>query len=301
MATFYTNERARYGGVSGTIIPFPIKLPDVNVPDQGDWGNLLPAGFLRCDGSILPASDFPILAQILGTGNNSKFKRDDQTVNDNQFVLPDIGSKAIQGGNASGTYLNDKVINIDPGETAPYRVGAEVSVVSLIGESTTITYSGEFEVISPGNIEFIGNPQFGTTTSDGRTLKAFLSEQAFQAHGHDADVGVFNYLGQFSDSNFVGANTGSSQGGNDGQNEGSNEPVTIQSPTDASAVVSHAHLIDFPSSTVVSANNQLRYSFLNTNVDAFGLETTVNLTTSNVKKLDEATPPYILVEYIIKI
>ena len=112
---------------------------------------------------------------------------------------------------------------------------------------------------------------------------------------------MFNYLGQFSDSNFVGANTGSSQGGNDGQNEGSNEPVTIQSPTDASAVVSHAHLIDFPSSTVVSANNQLRYSFLNTNVDAFGLETTVNLTTSNVKKLDEATPPYILVEYIIKI
>lgn len=42
MATFYTNERARYGGVSGTIIPFPIKLPDVNVPDQGDWKNLLP-------------------------------------------------------------------------------------------------------------------------------------------------------------------------------------------------------------------------------------------------------------------
>lgn len=301
MATFYTNERARYGGVSGTIIPFPTKLPDVNVPDQGNWGNLLPAGFLRCDGSILPASDFPILAQILGTGNNSKFKRDDQEVNNNQFVLPDIGSKYIQGGNASGTYLNDKVQNVDDDQTKPYRVGAEVNVVSLIGDSTTITYSGEFEVISPGNIEFIGNPQFETTTSDGRTLKAFLSEQNFQSHGHDAGVGVFNYLGKWADSIFVNGQSGASQGGNDGQNEGSNEPITVQQPTDSSAVVPHAHLIDFPSSTEISDNNLLRYSFLNTDVDAFGLETQVNLTTSNVKKLDEATPPYILVEYIIKI
>jgi len=301
MATFYTNERARYGGVSGTIIPFPIKLPDVNVPDQGDWAEYLPAGYLRCDGSILAASDFPVLAQVLGTGNNSKFKRDDQELNNNQFVLPDIGSKYIQGGNASGAYLNDKVQNVDDGDTAPYRVGSEVNVISLIGDSTTITYSGEFEVISPGNVEFIGNPQFGTTTTDGRTLKAFLSEQNFQAHGHDADVGVFNYLGQWADSLFTGGDTGASAGGNDGQNEGSNEPLTIQAPTDSSAVVSHAHLIDFPSSTEISDNNELRYSFVNTDVDAFGLETTVNLTTSNVKKLDEATPPYILVEYIIKI
>jgi microcystin-dependent protein len=299
MATFYTNERARYGGVSGTIIPFPIKLPDVNVPDQGDWKNLLPAGYLRCDGSILSASEYPVLAGVLGVGQNSKFKRDDQELTNNQFVLPDIGSKYIQGGNASGAYLNDKVQNEDSSQ--PYRVGAEVNVVSLIGDTTTITYAGEFEVVSPGSVEFIGNPQFGTTTTTGRTLNAFLSEQNFQAHGHDADVGVFSYLGSWSDSIFTGNTTGASQGGNDGQNEGSNEPITIQSPTGSSAVVSHAHLIDFPSSTQISDNNNLRYSFVNTDVDAFGLETTVTLTTSNIVKLDEATPPYILVEYIIKI
>lgn len=299
MPVFYTNERARYGGVTGTIIPYPIKLPDVNVPDQGDWRDLLPAGYLRCDGSIRAVSEYPVLAEVLGVGNNSKFKRPDQEVNNNQFVLPDIGSKYIQGGNASGAYLNDRVINED--SSKPYRVGAEVNVVSLIGDTTTITYSGEFTVVSPGQVEFIGNPQFGTTTSDNRTLKAFLSEQNFQAHGHDADVGVFSYLGKWSDSIFVGASTGASQGGNDGQNEGSNEPLTIQSPTDSSAVVSHAHLIDFPSSTQIADNNNLRYTFSDVNVDAFGLETTVTLTTNNIKKLDEATPPYILVEYIIKI
>lgn len=299
MPVYYTNERARYGGVTGTILPYPIKLPDVNVPDQGDWKNKLPSGYLRCDGSIRSAIDFPILAQVLGVGNDSKFKKEDQEVTNNQFVLPDIGSKYIQGGNASGAYINDKVINEN--STNPFRVGAEVNVVSLIGDTTTVTFSGNFDVISPGNIEFIGNPSFGTTTSTGRTLNAFLSEQNFQSHGHDSDVGIFTYLGSWSDSIFVGDTTGSSQGGNDGQNEGSNEAITIQSPTGAAAVVSHAHLIDFPSSTQVAANNELSYTFVNTEVDAFGLTSTVNLTTSNIKKLDEATPPYILVEYIIKI
>jgi microcystin-dependent protein len=298
MPAYYTKEKARYGGVTGTIIPFPIQLPAENVPDQGDWGEYLPAGFLRCDGSILDASQYPVLAQVLGTGNNSKFKRQDTELTSTQFVLPDIGSKYIQGGNASGAYLNDKVVGIDNG---PYRVGAEVNVLSLIGDQTTLTYSGTFEVVSPGDLEFVGNPTFGTTTTDGRTLKSFLSEQAFQSHGHEAGVGVFSYLGNWSDSTFVGGADGTSIGGNDGQNEGSNELIVVQSPTDASAVVSHGHLLDFPSSTEVSAANDLRYSFLNTDIDAFGLESTVTLTTSNVKKLDEATAPYILVEYIIKI
>jgi len=298
MAVFYTNERARFGGVTGTIIPFPIRLPAGNVPDEGDWKKYLPAGFLRCNGEILAASQFPILAQVLGTGTDSKFKKFDQLVTNNQFVLPDIGSKYIQGGNASGAYLNDKVVGQENG---PYRVGAEVNVVSLIGNQTTLTYSGNFEVISAGPQEFVGNPTFNTTSSDGRTLKSFLSDTAFQAHGHDANVGVFTYLGGWSDSQFVNGSTGNSIGGNDGQNEGSNELIQIDSPTNASAVVSHGHLIDFPSSTEVAENNALRYSFLNTEIDAFGLESTVTLTTSNVKKLDEATPPYILVEYIIKI
>lgn len=299
MPVFYTNERARYGGVSGTIVPFPVKLSAVNVPDQGNFKTLLPAGFLRCDGSIISSIEYPILAQVLGTGKNSKFKRPEQELTDDQVVLPDIGSKYIQGGNGSGTYLNDRVTNED--STKPYRVGAEVNVVSLIGDTTTLTYSGEFEVIAPGNFEFIGNPAFSSTSTDSRTLKSFLSEQSFQSHGHDASVGVFNYLGIWADSLFVGEENGASAGGNDGQNEGSNEAITIQSPTQSSAVVSHAHLIDFPSSSTVTANNDLRYSFVNTNVDAFGLESKVTLTTNDLVKLDEATPPFILIEYLIKI
>lgn len=299
MSVYYTNEKAKFGGVSGTIIPFPVKLPDVNVPDEGLWKQILPAGFLRCDGSVLSATEYPVLASILGTGTNSKFKRPDVTLTNNQFQLPDLGSKYVSGANASGAYLNDTVLNED--STNPYRVGAEVSIVSLIGDSTTISYGGTFEIVSPGNIEFIGNPTFSTTTDTGRTLNAFLSENAFQAHGHEAPVGVFSYLGRWSDSVFVNGANGASGGGNDGQNEGSNELVQINAPTGSAAVVSHSHLIDFPSAGEVSAANGLRYSFENIDIDAFGLETTVNLTTNKIFKLDEVTPPYILMEYIIKI
>lgn len=298
MGVYYTNERARYGGVSGTIIPFPIKMPDTNVPNIGDWGDILPAGYLRCDGSILSAIEYPVLAQVLGTGQNSKFRRPDLTLTNNQFQLPDLGSKNIIGGNASGAYLNDTIQNEE--SNGGYRVGSEVNVVSLVGDSAKLSYSGSFEVVG-ANYDFIGNPAFTTTTDNGRTLNSVLTEQNFQAHGHDANVGVFSYLAKWSDTQFVNGSSGASQGGNDGQTEGSNELVPVQAPTGSSATVSHAHLIDFPSASEVSAANQLYYTFENTEIPATGLETTVNITTNNIYKLDEVTPPYILVEYLIKI
>jgi len=302
MTVYYTNEKGRYGGVTGTIIPFTIKMPTVNDSLTGDWKKYLPAGYLRCDGSVFKAVAYPVLAQVLGTGNDSKFKKDTTDLAADEFQLPDLGSKYIAGGNASGTYLNDKVTNSNSGSSqGAYRVGCEINVLSLVGESETITYTGTFDVVQQSSIEFIGNPAFGTTTSDGKTLKAFLSEQEFQAHGHDSDIGVFTYLGKWTDSFAVNTTSGISQGGNDGQNEGSNELTFINAPTDAAAVVGHSHFINFPNSQTIAANNNLRFGFDETQIEPLGLSSTVNITTEKLYKLDEATPPYILVEYLIKI
>lgn len=298
MTVYYTNEKARYGGVSGTIIPYVKKMPSTNDPAAGDWKEFLPGGFLRCNGEIFKSQEYPILAVILGTGDNSKFKKPNQELDDDEFQLPDLGSKYILGGNASGTYLNDRVLNEDSNNE--YRVGCEIDVTSLVGSTKDISYTGTFQIVGQTGIEFIGNPSFSTTTSDGKTLKSFLSEQAFQSHGHEADVGIFSYLGKWTDSAFVNSN-GASTGGNDGQNEGSNELIPIDAPQGASAVVSHSHFIDFPSTATIKANNELSYAFDNVDVDPFGLKSTVTITTQNIFKLDEATPPYILVEYLIKI
>lgn len=302
MTVYYTNEKGRYGGMTGTIIPYTVKMPTVNDSKTGDWKEYLPAGYLRCDGSVLKAQVYPVLAQVLGTGDDSKFKKDDQDLAFDEFQLPDLGSKYISGGNASGTYLNGTITNGNAGsQQGAARVGCEINVLSLVGDTETITYTGTFDVVAQSQISFIGNPSYGTTTSDGKTLSAFLSEQEFQAHGHDSDVGVFSYLGKWTDSFAVNTTTGISQGGNDGQNEGSNELTFINSPTDSSAVVSHSHFINFPNSQTIAAANNLSFGFEETSIDPLGLSSTVTITTENLYKLDEATPPYILVEYLIKI
>jgi hypothetical protein len=297
MTVYYTKEKAKFGGVSGTIIPYVKKMPTSNDPGVGEWKEFLPAGFLRCNGEIFKAVEYPVLASILGLGDDCKFKKDDQELAADEFQLPDLGSKYVLGGNSSGAYLNTRVLNEEGNNQ--YRVGCEIEVTSLVGTSKEISYGGVFTVVGQGEISFIGNPTFSTTTSDGKTLNAFLGEQNFQAHGHEADVGVFSYLGKWTDSAFI--DSAASNGANDGQNEGSNELITIDAPTGSSAVVSHGHLINFPDTATITTNNQLRYSFEDFPVDAFGLKSTVTITTNNIFKLDEATPPYILVEYLIKI
>ena len=302
MSVYYVNEKARFGGVAGTIIPFTQELPAGNTPNTGNWKAYLPAGFLRCDGSVLSENEYPVLAEILGTGDNCKFKKPDQDLASNEFALPDLGSKYISGSSSSGTFLNSTIQNEDSNQG--YRVGSEVEITSLVGNTQTVSYNGVFELVPFTPLSFIGNPQYKTISSDGNTLNAFLSEQAFQAHGHDATVGVFSYLGNWSDSIYT-SNNGAALGGNDAQNEGSNNLIFVQQPTGSSAVVSHSHRVLFPSGADIAAANEMTYQLEEPavgeiEIDPLGLETTVTITTENIYKLDEATPPYILVDYIIK-
>ncbi len=290
MAKYYTQEKAKYGGVTGTIQPFTIKLPDVNLPTEADWIKYVPAGFLRCDGSIYKASLFPVLANVIGVGSQCKFARTELQAD--EFQLPDLGSKYIRASNSSGQYLNT---NLNQDNTIS-KIGVETQVQSLIGDSTEISYAGNMKVLGVPNIAFGGNPFYRTAT--GYTTNAALTEQNFQSHGHSADVGVFTYLAKWKDSNFI---TGGGSGGNDGQTEGSNNLVQIDPPDDAPATITHNHQITLPSSSDLRANNQFKYSVIEQDIPAESLRSTVTVTTENVTKLDEAISPYILVEYIIKI
>lgn len=292
MAKYYAKEKAKFGGITGIIMPFMVRLPDVNIPDQSTWRTLLPAGYLRCDGSILSSEVYPELAAILGSGRDSKFAKDPEILTGTQFQLPDLGSKYIRCANSSGQYL-DTVLNQDPTIT---KVGAETIVQSLVGDSVTIRYGGNFEVIGQEN-NFGGNPLYKAST--GFTLNSPLTEDNFQAHGHDADVGVFTYLGRWIDSAY--SQVSGSRGANDAQTEGSNNSVTIEGPGGASFIVNHTHGINLPKSTELKADTTFKYQFFNTEISADGLESEVIITTENVKKLDTAISPYMLVEFIIKI
>lgn len=290
MTVYYSKQKAKFGGVTGTIIPYPIALTnDVQK-------NFLPAGFLKCDGSILKASVYPALASTIGIGSNCRFAKDPNDIADDEIQLPDLGSKYIRSSSSSGQYLN---VTLEQDPTIS-KVGTEVEVISLVGDSTEISYSGYFEVLGQNNLKFIGTPIFETDT--GFTLSDSLNEENFQSHGHYADVGVFTYLGKWSDNVFV---EGYARGGNEAQTEGSNNLVQIDPPDQASTTVSHNHRINLPGSTELKANNSLSYSFSNVGgslqFPADGLRSEIIITTSNVKKLDDVISPYILVEYLIKI
>jgi hypothetical protein len=290
MTAYYSKEKAKFGGVTGTIIPYMITITD-NVNRD-----FLPAGFLKCDGSILKASVYPALANTIGIGSNCRFAKNRDDIAADEIQLPDLGSKYIRVSTSSGQYLNT-TLEQDPQIS---KVGTEVEVISLVGDSTTISYAGFFEVLGQNGLKFIGNPVF--ETESGFTLSDALNEENFQSHGHYADVGVFTYLGKWSDNVFV---EGYARGGNEAQTEGSNNLVQVISPDQASTTTTHNHRINLPGSTELKANNTLSYSFSNVNgslqYPADGLTSEVTLTTSNVKKLDDIISPYILVEYIIKI
>lgn len=292
MTKYYTVEKAKFGGTTGTILPFTIQLPLTNFPDIGNWDNLVPAGYLRCDGSILQASLFPTLAAVIGVGNQCPFAK--ETLTNDFFQLPDLGSKYIRCSSSSGQYFDD-LVSTEPTEVG--RVGAEVSVTTLVGDEVEISYSGSFNVLRKSQIEFFGNPTF-ILGQDGKTFEDSLTEDNFQAHGHDAGVGVFTYLGNWTDSTWVDSG---GTGDNSGITEGSNELLTVTSPDNAVTIAKHSHDIIGPSSSQLRDQNDFQFSYDDTPISPDGLKTTISLSTNNVTKLDTAVSPYILVEYIIKI
>lgn len=295
MTTYYTNEKAKFGGTTGTILPFTVKLDDINFPNQGDFRTLVPAGYLRCDGAIVRAELYPVLASVIGIGSSCVFAKNPDTLSDDFIQLPDLGSKYFRASPSSGEYFNDTVTTSDTGLK---RVGAQTRVDTLIGNEVSISYTGSFDVAFQTGIRFIGNPFFEANANSGNTADQILTAENFQAHGHEADVGVFTYLGDWADSGWI--DNGSS-GGNDGANEGSNGFIQVEAPSGATNSSTHNHKINLPSSTELKNGTNYSFGYQNTPISPAGLVTNVTLTTENVQKLDKAVSPYIFVEYIIKI
>ncbi len=288
MTVYYTKQKAKFGGVTGTIIPFPVSIEIPSFRDE-----ILPAGFLKCDGKILKADIYPALAATIGIGSDCKFAKDPDNMAPDEIQLPDLGSKYVRSSTASGEYLND-TLNQNP---LIKKVGTEIEIVSLIGSEATISYSGLFQIQGQSGIGFNGRSILELQSPT--TLNDQLSEENFQAHGHNADTAVMTYTGRWTDNFFV-ADFGA-RGGNAAQTEAQNDYVLLPSPEGASTLVSHNHDINLPTSSELRANNTQTMFFDTFNIPADGLTSTVTVTTEDTIKLDDITSPYYLVEYIIKV
>ena len=298
MAVNYTFERGKYGVFPGTIIAFSRTLQG-NDPNGNDFKSRIPAGFLKCDGSILNGVDYPNLKQILGVGANSKFKKESATLDEDvpanssggQFQLPDLGSKFIEANSSSGVYRGDSIES--PNGVDTQKVGIGVDINLNLGTSATISYSGEFS-IPQQTIPFLNNQNFGTTLGV-VTDEINVNDSSYLMHGHYSNLPVYAFE-------------------NPGENEsteisiGSADPSPSLSSINSVAIVgqvtevageqenaTHLHTVgrSFPTRSTNSAVTAFT-------ADGFPVTTEVTLAEANTFKMDDLVPRYILVEYLIK-
>jgi len=184
MAVFYSSKKSSVGTNTGSIIMWSKELAS-NDPDDPGLNNILPQGYLRCDGSIYSAESFPLLAAVLGTGNTSRYRKPDQVLLDNQFQLPDYGSKKVMASSSGnvGDYL-DTFLEDDNNNTIS-KSGVGITVVSNIGTTYEVAYQGSFFLPSQ-QIPITGEPGFIRSTGN-YTEPSEVLHTAMLPHAHFHD------------------------------------------------------------------------------------------------------------------
>lgn len=292
----YTREKSRYGGYVGSIqIHSTPGIGINNDPTTAIFKDNLPAGYLKCDGTVRSVKEFYALAQVLGIGDECRFKKEGITLrnpnvdqNDlGQFQLPDLGSKVIIAGRSSGVYTGN-VIGDTQSATSTTRVGPEVEVVSNVGNRISVNYVGDFQIsASSSTLSMLGNSKFVMPANLSTTS---LDIENFQGHCHNSSQTFINQLA----SHAVGGD-GKDRGTFSG-NSGAGNILDESRENSAGSGSSHTHKITKP--TVYSSN--FTYSHGQFNASAENVVSYVDISLENVDKLDQVVTPFMLVEYIIK-
>ena len=175
---FLTRERSKLGSAPGTIIQWSLPILDGD-PDGSTNVVNLPAGYLKCDGAIYSERQYPELARILGVGEASIYKKSDTTLLEDQFQVPDLGSKHIEASvNANiGTYRNIEKFTAN---TTITKAGVGVEISSNVGNSAQVGFNGVFTVPSQ-NFNLNGNVGWTVPTN---TEAEVVPARAIGPHMH---------------------------------------------------------------------------------------------------------------------
>lgn len=292
----YTRKKSHWGGIPGTIQIHTVPgLGFNNDPTTAVFRENLPAGFLKCDGTVKNVKDYYLLGQILGIGEETRFLKEgtlvrnaDPDVNDlGQFQLPDLGSKVIIGSRGSGEYF-DTTLSNDPRAS---KVGVEVTPVSNIGDRAVVNYIGNMVLSAQSGITFNGSPKYNLPRD---TSLYSMAIDEFQGHYHNVDGGqgfsVLNYTGNHDIS---GQGKGSEANAANASSGNSLEESALSVPTGETG---HDHTVTRP---YTYAHN-FTYSYPNINVPLDDMESYVDIDIQDLEVLNQVVTPFILVHYIIK-
>lgn len=179
MPVFLNQERTKIGTTTGTLIAFPREL-DVNDPIAGLSAELLPSGYLRCDGAVYNVATFPALGEILGTGDGCAFKQPNVELSDEQFQVPDLRSKYIKATSGSDQgVINDMTVTNANGQEIK-KSGVGVTVSTNVGTTAVIDLTGQFRVPAR-TVTLTGNLGFTKPKSPDEEVVSALS---FLPHAH---------------------------------------------------------------------------------------------------------------------
>ncbi len=302
----YSREKGRYGSFTGSILIHTVPGIGINNdPTSVIFKNNLPAGFLRCDGSVKNAKEYYALAQVLGIGDDSRFKKETTTlrnanllINDlGSFQLPDLGSKVILANRSSGEYQNTTR------ESAPNinRVGVETNASSNVGDAITMNYtsndaSGPKFLIEPqSGISMTGSVKFNIPS---KTEPTTLQIEDFQAHSHNSTSGIYHgfTILNHTGSHESGSGDGKGEGGFGGNDSGGNIIDETQANI-LSGDATHTHGITKPTTYTP---NPFSYSFPEFSASMEEVSSSISVDVENIKVLNQVVTPFVLVEYIIK-
>ena len=303
----YAYEKGKYGGPCGTIFPF-FRQINGTLPTEQDYEDFIPAGYLKCNGQILSADQFPQLADLLGVGEACLYKKADITLanrNDSgtggTFQLPDLGSKYITTGSNPGVYSNDTAFNPTTQLTVQ-RAGIAVELASN-GDEVDFTYTGDFKANGVTALNFVG--VWKAVSPPSKTPSTTIQIGNFIAHGHRGTHTIGHSINQ----NNQGMATGSWAGAFYGGGVLCYQPAKVVCTADQNYGVTFVSLDITESGTESVHTHSLASPALSTSYNgsipsntmtASGLTTTVKMKTKNTFKMDDIAPKFILCEYLIK-
>lgn len=293
MAKVYASIRGAQGVAPGVIVPFSKECQsDANLLER------VPGGYLRCDGKIYQARDYPGLAKVIGVGPSggngiracpfppgvagaqliNPTLDADGNFTAGSFAVPNLGAKVLLPNTSAG----QQFIGNSVGGSIYERAG--VGYVATILPTVNTTISGNI-IDSEKTQSISGNGTFsyrdGATTST-----AYIDLQRTAAHGHGDTWYQSDMRDQDFDTNL--------------QDDVSIDIIqydkTVTTITHNGANITHNHTISGG-----TCSNSLEYTRSQTTISFSGSSATANVTADPKKSLDHLTTPYIIVEYIIKI
>ena len=308
MARLYSRERGKFGSNVGFIYPFMVTLSSDD-PDDPTNAYVLPAGFLKCDGAIYDADNYPALAGILGVGELSKFIGDKTLLTD-KFRVPDLGAKVIRASRSDIGTVNESTVQLTSGAIQKKSgVGAEID--NNIGEDVEISYTGNLRV-PERVIDINGNPGW---TVPRETETVGVTNLQIQPHGH---YSTSYRLRHADDTSVIGAVYSNSRFERFGSSQHEFD-TNIQTPliiggrnidviTDDGGNddnTEHDHSIFYtPGINHQNTSTGYQHTFQITTDETLvfpdGLISSCQLGDSGQAKFDDVISPYILVQYIIK-